>query len=217
LFTTAGELNVETMISAESLIALAVGLGLAAAAGMRVFLPLFVLGVSGASGIVPLADGWSWVASPAALIGLGTAMALEIGAYYIPWLDNALDVLATPAALIAGMMATASVLIDVPPMLKWAIVIIGGGGMAGLTQGASVLARAKSSALTGGLANPAVSTVEWMGALLIALLAVLLPIAALLLVLTLIVFVVRRTGRLLFGKQARAGKPVAVSSDTPSH
>ncbi len=204
------------MISAESLIAVAVGLGLAAAAGMRVFLPLFVLGVSGATGVVPLADGWSWVASPAALIGLGTAMALEIGAYYIPWLDNALDVIATPAALIAGMIATASVLIDVPPMLKWAIVIIGGGGMAGLTQGASVLARAKSSAFTGGLANPAVSTVEWVGALLVALLAVLLPIAALLLVLTLIVFVVRRTGRLLFGKQAHAGKPVAVSSDTPS-
>ncbi len=204
------------MISAESLIALAVGLGLAAAAGMRVFLPLFVLGVSGATGVVPLADGWSWVSSPAALIGLGTAMALEIGAYYIPWLDNALDVIATPAALIAGMIATASVLIDVPPMLKWAIVIIGGGGMAGLTQGASVLARAKSSALTGGLANPAVSTVEWMGALVIALLAVLVPIVALLLVVALIVFVVRRTGRLLFGKRARPRTPVTVSSDTSS-
>lgn len=189
------------MIDMESLIAIAVGLGLAASAGMRVFLPLFVLGVAGATGTVPIADGWSWVASPAALIGLGTAMVLEVGAYYVPWLDHALDVIATPAALAAGMIATASVLVDLPPMLKWSIVIIGGGGMAGLTQGASVLARAKSGLLTGGLGNPAVSTVEWVGALFVAVLAVLVPVAALFGVLLLLVFVIRRAGRFVFGRR----------------
>lgn len=188
-------------MSADTLIAVAVGLGLAASAGMRVFLPLFVLGVAGATGTIPLADNWQWVASTAALIGLGTAMVLEIGAYYVPWLDHALDVVATPVALVAGMIATASVLVDVPPMLKWAVVIVGGGGMAGLTQGASVLARLKSGALTGGLANPAVSTVEWVGALLLAVMAVLLPILALVLVVLLFVFIVRRTGRVLFGRR----------------
>jgi len=195
-------------MSADTLVAVAVGLGLAASAGMRVFLPLFVLGVAAAADVVPLAANWQWLGSTAALIGLGTAMLLEIGAYYVPWLDHALDVVATPAALIAGMIATASVLIDVPPMLKWAVVIVGGGGVAGLTQGASVLARLKSGALTGGLANPAVSTVEWIGALLLAVMAVLVPVLALLLVIVMFVFIVRRAGRVLFGRRV----PKAIAS-----
>lgn len=189
-------------MSVDTVLAVAIGLGLAASAGMRVFLPLFVLGVAGAAEVVPLAENWQWLGSTAALLGLGTAMLLEIGAYYVPWLDHALDVVATPAALLAGMIATASVLVDVPPMLKWAVVIVGGGGVAGLTQGASVLARLKSGALTGGLANPAVSTAEWIGALLLAVMAVLVPILALLLVVVLFVFIVRRTGRVLFGRRA---------------
>ncbi len=179
----------------EALIAISVGLGLAAAAGMRVFLPLFVLGVAGATGTVPLAEGWEWVGTNAALIGLGTAMALEIAAYYVPWVDQALDVVATPAAVIAGMIATASVLVDMPPMLKWAIVVIGGGGIAGLTQGASVLARLKSTTLTGGLGNPVVATAEWMGALVVALLAVLLPVIGIAVALVLLVLLVRRARR----------------------
>jgi hypothetical protein len=180
----------------ETLIAVSVGLGLAAAAGMRVFLPLFVLGLAGSSGLVPLAPGWEWVASSAALVGLGTAMALEIAAYYVPWVDQALDVVATPAAVIAGMIATASVLVDVPPLLKWAVVIVGGGGVAGLTQGMSVLTRLKSTTLTGGMANPVVSTAEWVGALVVAALAVLLPLIGLVLSVVLLVYLVRRARRL---------------------
>lgn len=180
----------------ETMIAVSVGLGLAAAAGMRVFLPLFVLGLAGSSGVVPLAPGWEWVASSAALLGLGTAMALEIAAYYVPWVDQALDVVATPAAVIAGMIATASVLVDVPPLLKWAVVIVGGGGVAGLTQGMSVLTRLKSTTLTGGMANPVVSTVEWLGALVVAAMAVLLPFIGLALSVLLLVYLVRRARRL---------------------
>ncbi len=185
----------------ETFIAVAVGLGLAAAAGMRVFLPLFALGLAGASGLVPIADGWIWLTSPAALIGLGTAMILEVAAYYVPWLDSALDTIATPAALIAGMVATASVLIDVPPMLKWAVVIVGGGGVAGLTQGASVAARLTSGVMSGGVTNPVVSTTELIGAILLALLAILAPLLGLIAVIVLLVWVVRRAGRVLFGRR----------------
>jgi hypothetical protein len=194
----------------ETVLAVAVGLGLAAASGLRVFLPLFVLGVAAATGTVPVAEGWSWVGSQAALIGLGTAMVLEIGAYYVPWLDQALDVIATPAAVIAGMIASASVLVDVPPMLKWAIVIIGGGGIAGLTQGASVLTRFKSSTLTGGLGNPVVATGELIGSVLLALLAVLLPIVGLVVATLLLVWLLRRAWR------ARAVRTRAPASAFPS-
>lgn len=82
------------------------------------------------------------MATTPAAIALGTATGLEIVAYYVPWLDHALDALATPAALIAGVIATAAVVVDVPPLLRWAIALIGGGGAAGLIQGATVLLRA---------------------------------------------------------------------------
>lgn len=195
----------------DAILAVAVGLGLAAASGLRVFLPLFVLGVAAATGTVPLADGWAWVGSQAALIGLGTAMVLEIAAYYVPWLDQALDVIATPAAVIAGMIASASVLVDLPPMLKWAIVIIGGGGIAGLTQGASVLARFKSSTLTGGLGNPVVATGELIGSVLLALLAVLLPFVGLLVAAVVLVWLLRRAWRT---RRARPSGPAPVLPST---
>lgn len=179
----------------DAAIAIAVGLGLAAATGLRVFLPLFVLGVAAATGTVPLADGWEWVGSKGALIGLGTAMLLEIAGYYIPWVDQALDVVATPAAIVAGMVASASVLVDLPPMLKWAIVIIGGGGIAGLTQGASVLARLKSTTLTGGFGNPLVATAELLGSIVVALLAVLLPVVGVVVSLVALVWLLRRASR----------------------
>jgi len=136
-----------------------------------------------------------------ALVALGTATVLEVGAYYVPWLDHALDVVATPTAVLAGMLAAASVVTDLPPLLKWSTVIIGGGGAAGLIQGASVLLRLKSGALTGGLANPLVSTAELAGAGITALLAVLLPLVCLLLVLALLITVFQTAGRLLFGRR----------------
>src|SRR5262245_28422198 len=142
------------------LISVAIGLGLAAACGFRVFTPLLIAGIAAHWGSLPLASGFEWLASTPALIAFGTATILEIAAYYFPWLDHALDVVATPAAVLAGMVAAASVMTDLPPLLKWTATIIGGGGVAGLIQAASVLLRFKSTALTGGLGNPVVATGE---------------------------------------------------------
>ena len=81
---------------------------------------------------------------------------LEVVAYYVPWLDNALDVAATPAAVVAGVLASAAAITDLPPVLTWGIALIGGGGAAGLLHGATSLLRLKSTAVTGGAANPVV-------------------------------------------------------------
>jgi hypothetical protein len=78
-----------------------------------------------------------------ALAALGTATILEVGAYGIPWLDQLLDLVATPAAVAAGMLAAASVVVDLPPVLKWGAVLLAGGA-AGVTQGATVVASAVS-------------------------------------------------------------------------
>jgi hypothetical protein len=87
--------------------------------------------------------------------------------------------LATPAALVAGTIVSAAVMTDVPPMVKWTAAIIAGGGVAGLTQGATAIVRANSTVFTGGIGNFVISTAELIGALLVSLLALAAPLAAL--------------------------------------
>jgi hypothetical protein len=166
----------------ETLLSLMVGLGLSAACGFRVFVPLLVLSIAGYSGHVQLAKGFEWLATEPALIAFSVATLLEIAAYYIPVVDNFLDSVATPAAVVAGTLVTASMVSDVSPFLRWSMAAVAGGGLAGVVQGATVMARGASTALTGGLANPVVATVElgtaaaagvaWFVAPLILLLAV---------------------------------------------
>ncbi|MGE0439233.1 MAG: DUF4126 domain-containing protein [Gemmatimonadales bacterium] len=189
---------------------IAIGIGLAAACGFRVFLPLLGLSLGAATGHLHLSESFAWLGSTPATITLGTAAVAEIAAYYVPWLDHALDTLATPAALVAGVLASGAVAADLPPFVRWALAVIGGGGAAGLIQGASVLLRAKSTALTGGLANPVVATIEWLGAAGLAFLAILVPLFCLALVVGLVWWVARRAGRLLFGRRETA--PGTVSS-----
>jgi hypothetical protein len=170
----------------QALLGVAVGLGLAAACGFRVFLPLFGMSLASISGHLTVGADFAWVATTPAAIALGTATALEIGAYYVPWLDHLLDVLATPAAVVAGVITAAAVVIDLPPILRWGIAVIGGGGAAGFVQGATVLVRTKSGLATGGLANPVVATLEVVGGVTTVMLALVVPVVCLaLLVLTL--------------------------------
>ena len=160
------------------LVSLAAGLGLAAACGFRVFVPLLALSFAARSGYVPLSSGFDWIASDAAIAAFGSATMLEVVAYYIPWLDHALDVAATPAAIAAGMVTSASMFADLPPLLKWTAAIVGGGGMAALVQGATVALRAGSTAATAGLGNAVVATGELAGSSIISFLAIVLPFVA---------------------------------------
>jgi hypothetical protein len=188
--------------SLTAVISVALGIGLAAATGFRVFLPLLIAALAARYGHLPLNDTFGWLASTPALFTLGSAAALETLAYYIPGVDHALDVLASPAAVAAGIVASASVMTDVPPGVMWPVAIIAGGGIAGLTKGSTAVVRAKSAALTGGLANPVVSTVETVGATGIALLAVVVPLICVVLVGVLLYWSARKAGRILFGRRA---------------
>lgn len=179
----------------QGLISVAIGLGLAAACGFRVFTPLLIAGIAAHYGRLPLAGGFDWLGSTPALIAFGSATLLEIGAYYIPWLDHALDLIATPAAVTAGMIAAASVVTDLPPLLKWTVTIIGGGGAAGMIQAATVLLRLKSTALTGGLGNPVVATAEAAGSVIASILAIVLPLVAVAVLIAGIVLVLRLRSR----------------------
>jgi hypothetical protein len=109
-------------------LSIVLGVGLAAATGFRVFLPMLIVSAAAYTGHLPLAGSFAWLGTPPALTMLGVAAVVEILAYYVPGVDNLLDSLATPAALVAGTIVSAAVMTDVPPMAKWTAAVIAGGG-----------------------------------------------------------------------------------------
>lgn len=159
----------------ETALGALLGIGLAAACGFRIFVPFLVLSAAAQSGHVPLADGFEWIGTPVALVAFAIATALEIGAYFVPWIDNLLDAITTPVTVAAGVLATAAVMTDLPPVLKWTVALIAGGGVAGAVQGGSVLTRAASTVTTGGLGNFVVSGLELLGAVVASVASVLMP------------------------------------------
>lgn len=192
----------------DVVLAVAMGLGLAAATGFRVFLPMLVLSIGAYTGHLALSSGLAWLGTPAALVMLGVATAIEILAYYIPVVDNLLDVVATPAALIAGIIASAAVMTDLPPMIRWTTAVIAGGGVAGATQGLTSLLRAKSTMMTAGLGNHAIATAEIFLALVVSLLAIAAPIVAVAVVALLCglaVWLLRRLSASANAKHSRRG------------
>ncbi|HKY20955.1 MAG TPA: DUF4126 domain-containing protein [Vicinamibacterales bacterium] len=163
----------------ESLVSIGVGLALAAAAGFRVFVPLLALSLAAQSGWIDLSPSFAWLATPPAAVALATATFLEIVAYYVPFFDNVLDTLAAPVAVLAGIVASASLLTDLPPWLQYSIAIIGAGGTAGVVHVSTSVLRLKSSAMTAGIGNPVLATLELTGSIVIAVLALLAPVIAL--------------------------------------
>ena len=167
------------------------GVGLAAACGLRVFLPMLLLSIAGKADVVSLGSGLDWIAGTPALVTFSVASVLEVTAYYVPWLDHALDVIAAPSSVVAGTLAVASQVTGMDPWVSWTVGIVAGGGTAALVQGGTMLLRGLSTLTTGGLANPVVSTVENVGAIILAVLAIVVPIVALLVLGVALFFAVR--------------------------
>ncbi|MBC8001902.1 MAG: DUF4126 domain-containing protein [Opitutaceae bacterium] len=176
----------------ETFLSLLVGLGLSAACGFRVFVPLLIMSIAALSGHLTLAPGFAWIGSWPALIAFAVATGLEIAGYYVPWVDNFLDTVASPSAVVAGTLATAAMISNMDPFLKWTLAAIAGGGLAGLVQGATVLTRGASTLTTGGLLNPVVATAELGGSIVAGMMALVAPVLGLLMISLVLVFVMKR-------------------------
>jgi hypothetical protein len=192
----------------ELLLSVCIGLGLSAACGFRIFVPLLITSIAAHSGHLHLASSFDWIGSPAALTAFSVATALEIAGYYVPWVDHFLDTVATPAAVVAGTIVTASMVTDVSPFLRWSLAVVAGGGVAGIVQATTVLARSLSLTSTGGLGNPLIATAELGGSILTALVAIIAPFFAL----GLIILLLTIAGYKLLRRRSSVAPPVLTST-----
>ena len=201
----------------QYLIPICIGIGLSAACGFRVFVPLFVISLANLTGYIDLHPSMAWLGSAPAAVALGVATVLEIGAFYIPWLDNLLDTAATPSAVIAGTIATASMVAGMHPLLQWSVAIIAGGGVAGGVQVMTVATRAVSSITTGGLGNPIVATTETTAAAFMAVMAFLLPIVTAVLVVVLLTWLAWAFVRMRRRRKALAQQTHVTTTAVTAH
>jgi hypothetical protein len=180
----------------SAILAIAAGVVLAAAAGLRAFVPLFAVGVASRTFGWELATEMQWLASNTALTCFGVASALEVAADKIPVVDHVLDAVHTIIGPIAGALAGLSVWLNFPPAVAMVLALIVGAPIAGGVHLFAATTRVKSSAVSGGTLNPVASTAEdgvTLAAIAVAIFAPLLALAvAVLLVVVLARFVARR-------------------------
>ena len=179
------------MITTETIISIFLGIGLSASVGFRVFVPLFALSLASYFNVWELNESWQWIGSLTAVITLGVATLVEVFAYYIPYVDNALDSIAIPLAAIAGTAVMVSTVADLSPVITWALAIIAGGGTAAAVAGSSGATRLASTATTGGIANPLVSTIETGTSVVMSVLSIFIPVIAFVFVLIILYLIFR--------------------------
>lgn len=187
----------------DTLLSICIGIGLSAACGFRIFVPPMVMSMAALFGHLKLSPNFEWMGTYPALIAFAVATCIEIAAYYIPFVDHLLDTIATPMAIAAGTVVTASLIPDADPMLQWTVALIAGGGSAGTIQAFSGIARLASTLMTGGLGNGLISTIEAGGSIILSGLAIAVPVFAVCLVAVLLVFTLSQLGRSLVLKRER--------------
>jgi hypothetical protein len=187
----------------EIFMSICIGIGLSATCGFRVFVPLLGMSIAHHSGYLDFTAGFEWIGSWPALLIFGVATVVEVAGYFIPWVDNLLDTIALPTAVVAGTIITAAMVGEVSPFLRWSLAVIAGGGVAGVIQGSSVLVRGVSTATTGGAGNPIVSAGELFASIVGTIISIVLPLLAIILVALIIFLIVRR----IFRRRASVVKP----------
>lgn len=185
----------------EWLVPVSMGIGLSAAAGFRVFVPMLVASVSARFGILTLQDDLAWISSWPAIACFATATLVEIAAYHIPFVDNLLDTVNGPLAMAVGTLLAVAVLPPDQDWMRWVYGIAVGGGTAGVIHAGTSLLRLASSKATAGVGNQLVATGEHAASLGVSIGSLLLPVLVAVLATAMVVFILTRIGRVF-----RSGK-----------
>lgn len=168
------------------------GIALSATAGFRVFVPMLAAALAGHFNVISLPADMAWLSSWTSIICFATASIAEIGAYYIPFIDNLLDTIATPLSVAAGTLLAFSILpvSGQEPIVRWALAFLAGGSTAGTIQLGTGLLRLLSSKTTIGTGNVVVATTENAAALTGSALSLVVPVIVALLLLCLCTWIV---------------------------
>jgi hypothetical protein len=163
----------------EFLFAGAAGVVLAAAAGLRAFMPLFALGLGSRLLDWSIAPSMEWMSTDVGLVGLGIAAVVELLADKVPLVDHTLDVLHTVVGPLAGALVAFSLSADLPPAVGAILALALGAPVAGGVHLIAALTRVKSSVMSAGSFNPALSLVEDVVAVAAIAVTFLIPILTL--------------------------------------
>jgi hypothetical protein len=179
---------------------IALGIALSACCGFRVFIPMLAGALAGHFGMFTLPADMHWLSGWPSIICFGTAAVAEVLAYYVPFIDNILDTIATPLSVAAGTVLATSILPldNQEPLLRWGAGFIAGGASAGVIQLGTGLLRLFSSKATVGTGNAVVSTTENAAAIGGSVLSFFIPVVVAIVILVLIVWIANKGGTLLF-------------------
>lgn len=181
---------------AEFLPSLALGIALAACAGLRAWLPLLLASLLARAGWLDLGPSFQFLASNKALVLFAVATFIEIVGDKVPVVDHALDVIGTPLRPAAGALLAASVLGQVSdPLTALVLGTAVGAPAALLPHAAKTALRAASTTFTGGLANPVISLIEDGATFVLFVLAVLVPLVVVGLLAIVLLLITRRLRR----------------------
>jgi hypothetical protein len=140
---------------------LALGVGLAAVAGIRAWLPLLAAGIMARLGVVHLGESFQFVASWPALGLFGVATVVELVGDKFPAIDHTLDAIGTFVRPCAGALLAAATMYQVEsPLLACVLGLCVGAPTAMVPHATKAAARAVSSSMTFGIANPLLSFAE---------------------------------------------------------
>lgn len=177
--------------------AIGLGIALSACCGFRVFIPLLAGSVAGFAGWYQLSADMQWMASLPAVICFGTAAIVEVLAYYLPFIDNLLDTVATPLSVVAGTLLASSILpiAENESLFRWSMALLAGGATAGTIQMGTGLLRLFSSKATVGTGNAAVATGENAAAITGTALSFIIPVIAAIVLLMVVVYILGKLFR----------------------
>ena len=189
----------------ETLLGLAIGIGLSAAAGFRLVVPFLIMSLASLSGHLSLAPDMAWIGTYPALAAFAIATFLEILVYFVPWVDDIMGAISIPIAVVAGTVITASFVTDMSPFLRWSLSAIAGGTVAGSVDVLTTGLRFASTVTTAGMANSVVSVGELLSSTILSLLSLLTPAIAVAIVAIFLIWSIRKAQRMLVKQQQHEG------------
>jgi hypothetical protein len=168
-----------------------IGICLSAACGLKVFVPPLVAGLAHKAGVLSLSEHTQWLGTWPAISALAIAVVCEFVGFCIPVFGNLLDIIATPASVVAGAFLMSSQVETSSPLVNWSLAIAGGGVTSGLVATIMAAIRSGASIVSAGISNFFVALFELASAAIITVLTLFAPLICLALVILLVLVLLR--------------------------